>query len=47
MTKEISQPPIIDIKDSSFERGAHLLIKKSLSEIAVGAKLGVRGQAHF
>lgn len=42
---EISQPPIIDIKDLSFEQGAHLLIKKHLSELPVGGKLGVRGCA--
>lgn len=42
---EISQSPIIDIKGLSFEQGAHLLIKKSLGELPVGGKLGVRGSA--
>jgi hypothetical protein len=42
---EISQSPIIDIKDLSFERGAHLLIKKFLGELPVGEKLGIRGSA--
>jgi len=42
---EISQPQIIDIKDLSFEQGAHLLIKKHLSELPVGGKLGISGHA--
>jgi hypothetical protein len=42
---ETSRPPTIDIKELSFERGAHLLIKKSLDELAVGQKLGIKGRA--
>ena len=42
---EISQSPIIDIKDLSFEMGAHLLVKKHLNELPVGGKLGVAGRA--
>lgn len=42
---ETLQSPIIDIKDLSFEQGAHLLIKKSLSNLPVGGKLGISGRA--
>jgi hypothetical protein len=37
--------PIIDIKDLSLDRGAHLLINRALMQIPVGAKLGIRGCA--
>jgi hypothetical protein len=38
-----SQSRIIDIKDLSFDRGAHLLIKRALMEVEVGGRLGVMG----
>jgi hypothetical protein len=33
----------IDIRDIGFTRGAHLLIKQALKDIAVGERLGVKG----
>src|SRR2546423_1592559 len=36
---------VIDLKSLSFEQGAHLLIKKALAEIPIGARLGIRGSA--
>ena len=41
----ISPSPTIDIEDLGLDRGAHLLIKRALHAIAVGARLGVRGTA--
>ncbi len=35
--------PTIDISDLGLDRGAHLLIKRALRNVAVGAKIGVRG----
>lgn len=35
----------IDIKDLGFDRGAHLLVKRALADIAVGEKLCVKGRA--
>ena len=40
---EISVSLTIDISDLGLDRGAHLLIKRALRNIAVGEKLGVRG----
>lgn len=40
-----SSSRVIDIKDLGLDRGAHLLIKKALSDLPVGGKLGVRGDA--
>lgn len=40
-----SPAPTIDIRDLSFDRGAHLLIRRALAEIPVGDKLGIRGCA--
>src|ERR1700753_3171874 len=37
--------PSIDTRDLSFDRGAHLLINKALSEIPVGERLCIRGYA--
>lgn len=37
--------PSIDTRDLSFDRGAHLLINKALSEIPVGERLCIRGHA--
>jgi hypothetical protein len=46
MTKtETSPHRIINIKDLSLDRGAHLLINRALSEMPIGAKLGIRGSA--
>lgn len=46
MTKmETSLVPIIDIKDLSLDRGAHLLINRALSEIPVGSRLAIKGRA--
>src|SRR5215211_4656486 len=42
---EASPIPIIDIKNLSLDRGAHLLINRALLDIPVGAKLGVSGCA--
>jgi hypothetical protein len=42
---ETSPSKIIDIEDLGFDRGAHLLIKKALAEVAVGGKIGVSGRA--
>ena len=36
--KEKSRRRAIDIKDLSFKRGAHLLIKKALTEIPIGER---------
>jgi hypothetical protein len=36
---------IIDIKDLAFDHGAHLLINRALTDIAVGERLGIRGRA--
>src|SRR5215207_8257609 len=41
----ISPPRVIDIKSLGLDRGAHLLIKRALSDLPVGGKLGVRGDA--
>jgi hypothetical protein len=46
MTEKVgSQTRTIDIKDLGFDRGAHLLVKRALGEIAIGSKLAVRGRA--
>ncbi|MEW6127203.1 MAG: ferritin-like domain-containing protein [Acidobacteriota bacterium] len=45
MRTEISPLKIIDIKDLSLDRGAHLLINRALADLPVGAKLGIRGSA--
>jgi hypothetical protein len=46
MTKKEESPiRIIDIKDLGFDRGAHLLVKRALMNVAVGEKLAVRGRA--
>ncbi len=46
MTETESSPSrVINIKSLGMDRGAHLLIKRALSELPVGAKLGVRGDA--
>ena len=42
---ETSQTRIIDIKDLSFDRGAHLLINRALADTPVGSALGIRGCA--
>ena len=42
---ETSQSRIIDIKDLSFDRGAHLLINRALADLPVGGRLGVRGRS--
>src|SRR5215212_8177128 len=42
---ETSPSQIIDIEDLGFDRGAHLLVKKALTDIPVGGKIGVRGSA--
>lgn len=45
MTEKVgSLSRIIDIKELGFDRGAHLLIKRALADVAVGERLGVRGQ---
>ena len=43
--REKSPARIIDINDLGFDRGAHLLVKRALMDIAVGEKLGIRGRA--
>jgi hypothetical protein len=43
MQAETFVSPIIDISDLGLDRGAHLLIKRALRCVAVGAKIGVRG----
>ena len=43
MLKETYLSPIIDINDLGLDRGAHLLIKRALRNVAVGATIGVRG----
>ncbi|HKE59157.1 MAG TPA: hypothetical protein VKB46_20755, partial [Pyrinomonadaceae bacterium] len=43
MRREESQRRTIDIKDLSFERGAHLLIKRELNALPVGSSLAIRG----
>ncbi|MGH9901753.1 MAG: sulfurtransferase TusA family protein, partial [Pyrinomonadaceae bacterium] len=40
-----SRPAIIDIEDLGLDRGAHLLIKRALSDVPAGGRLGVRGRA--
>ena len=45
MLAEISPSPTIDIKDLGLDRGAHLLIKRALRDVPVGAKVGVQGSA--
>ncbi len=42
---ETSPSPIINIDALSFENGAHLLLKKALRDLPVGARLGVRAAA--
>jgi hypothetical protein len=45
MTEQVaSLSRIIDIKELGFDRGAHLLIKRALADIAVGERLGIRGR---
>lgn len=45
MTGKVTSPSgIIDIKELGFDRGAHLLIKRALADIAVGERLGLRGR---
>ena len=45
MTEKVASPSrIIDIKELGFDRGAHLLIKRALADVAVGERLGVRGR---
>src|ERR1035437_9533096 len=44
-SKAGSRSRTIDIEGLSFEQGAHLLIKRALSEIDIGEKLGVRASA--
>lgn len=39
------QQSTIDIESLSFERGAHLLLKKKLSEVPIGGKLAVFGDS--
>ena len=43
MSREESQRRTIDIKGISFERGAHLLIKRELNAMPVGSSLGIKG----
>ena len=46
MTQTGTSPsPVIDIKGLGLDRGAHLLLKRALAELPVGAVLGVRGSA--
>ena len=45
METETSSSRIIDIEDLGLDQGAHLLIKRALSEIPVGEKICVRGCA--
>lgn len=46
MTEKVaSQSRIIDIKELGFDRGAHLLIKRALADVAVGEHLGIRGRS--
>lgn len=40
-----SSSRVIDIKSLGLDRGAHLLIKRALSELPIGGRLGVRGDA--
>jgi hypothetical protein len=42
---ETSPSRVIDIDGLSFERGAHLLVKRALAALPVGGRLGVRGRA--
>lgn len=42
---EGSRCPSIDIKDLSFDQGAHLLVKKGLADLRPGERLEVRGNA--
>ncbi len=45
MTEKVASPSqIIDIKELGFDRGAHLLIKRALADVAVGERLGIRGR---
>lgn len=45
MTEKVaSSSRIIDIKELGLDRGAHLLIKRALTDIAVGERLGIRGR---
>jgi hypothetical protein len=45
MTEQVASPfRIIDIEELGFDRGAHLLIKRSLGSLAVGERLGIRGR---
>ncbi|HEX7312662.1 MAG TPA: hypothetical protein VF297_02005 [Pyrinomonadaceae bacterium] len=40
-----SPSTVIDIKDLGLDRGAHLLLKRALSDLPPGGRLGVRGSA--
>jgi len=42
--REVSPPVTIDLEDLGFDRGAHLLIDRALSAVAVGGRLTVRGR---
>ena len=45
MTDMVSSPSrTIDIEELGFDRGAHLLIKRALSGVAAGERLGIRGR---
>jgi len=45
MTEKVaSSSRIIDIKELGFDRGAHMLIKRALADIAVGERLGISGR---
>lgn len=46
MTRPGTSPStVIDIKELGLDRGAHLLLKRALSELSDGERLGVRGSA--
>ena len=46
MTETGTSPSrVIDIKNLGLDRGAHLLLKRALSDLPVGGRLGVRGDA--
>jgi hypothetical protein len=45
METETSPPPIIDIDDLGLDRGAHLLIKRALTDVPVGGRICVKGRA--
>lgn len=45
MTEKAASPfRIIDIKELGFDRGAHLLVKRALADLAPGERLGIRGR---